>query len=211
MENWQRLEKVVKWAGMSVNAFALHIGLKRSENLYQIKKGNHGISKELANIISTKYPQISKSWLLTGDGEMLKDGEGEGSKRGIPFYNVDIASVIEFQQQPAHKPLYYIDVPLFYDCDFAALSTSNAMTPEIPAGAIVAMKQQDPAKIFPGETYLVVTTDFSGIRTLRSFPGDANKIRLVPKNAADYDEIVIDTADVKVLYLVKGIIVSKTL
>ncbi len=210
MENWQRLEKVIKWAGMSANAFALHIGLKRSENLYQIKKGNHGISKELANIISTKYPQISKSWLLTGDGEMLKDGE-EGSKRGIPFYNVDIASVIEFHQQPAQKPLYYIDVPIFYDCDFAALSTGNAMTPDIPAGAIVAIKQQDVSKIFPGETYLVVTADFSGIRTLRTFPGNTEKIRLVPRNTTDYDEIVIDTADVKALYLVKGIIVSKTL
>jgi hypothetical protein len=211
MENWQRLEKVVKWAGMSVNAFALHIGLKRSENLYQIKKGNHGISKELANIISTKYPQISRSWLLTGEGEMLKDGSEESPKRGIPFYNVDIASVIEFKQQPAQKPLYYIDVPIFYDCDFAALSTSNAMTPDIPAGAILAIKQHDPDKIFPGESYLVVTKDFSGIRTIRSFPSDPGKIRLVPKNLTDYDEMVIDTSEIKVLYLVKGIIIGKTL
>jgi len=211
MENWQRLEKVIKWAGMSVNAFALHIGLKRSENLYQIKKGNHGISKELANIISTKYPQISRSWLLTGEGEMLKDGDSHASKHGIPFYNVDIASVIEFHQQPAQKPLYYIDIPIFYGCDFAALSTSNAMAPEIPAGAIVAIKQQDPAKIFPGESYLIVTKDFSGIRTIRSYPEDPAKIRLVPKNLADYDEMIIDTSEIKVLYLVKGIIISKTL
>jgi len=211
MENWQRLEKVIKWAGMSVNAFALHVGLKRSENLYQIKKGNHGISKELANIISTKYPQISKSWLLTGEGEMLKDGSDEEPKRGIPFYNVDIASVVEFHQQPTQKPLYYIDVPIFYECDFAALSTSNAMAPEIPAGAIVAIKQHDPGKIFPGESYLIVTKDFAGLRTIRSYPDDPKKVRLVPKNLADYDEIVIDASEIKVLYLVKGIIISKTL
>ena len=211
MENWQRLEKVIKWAGMSVNAFALHIGLKRSENLYQIKKGNHGISKELANIISENYPVISKSWLLTGEGEMLKDQEGAPSKRGIPFYNVDIASVIEFRHQPQQKPLYYIDVPMFYECDFAALSTSTAMAPEIPAGAVVALKEQDSLKIFPGESYLVVTKDFSGIRTIRSYAGDPGKIRLVPKNLMDYDEIVIDASEIKVLYLVKGIIVSKTL
>ena len=210
MENWQRLEKVIKWTGMSVNAFALHIGLKRSENLYQIKKGNHGISKELANIISTKYPQISRSWLLTGEGEMLKDGESIPA-RGIPFYNVDIASVIEFHQQPAQKPLYYIDVPIFYECDFAALSTSNAMAPEIPAGAIVAIKQHDPAKIFPGESYLIVTRDFAGIRTIRRYPDNPEKIRLVPKNVTDYDEIVIDLSEIKVLYLVKGIIIAKTL
>jgi hypothetical protein len=210
MENWQRLEKVVKWAGMSVNAFAHHVGLKRSENLYQIKKGNHGISKQLALVITTKYPQINRSWLLTGEGEMLKDGD-EGPKRGIPFYNMDIALVAEFHEQPTQKPLYYIDVPLFYECDFAALSTSTAMAPEIPAGAILAIKQHDPAKILPGESYLVITSDFAGVRTIRNHPENPGKIRLVPKNLTDYDEMIIDTDSVKALYLVKGIIISKTL
>jgi len=37
--DWLRLEEVINYSGMSVNAFALHIGLLRSENLYQIKKG----------------------------------------------------------------------------------------------------------------------------------------------------------------------------
>lgn len=209
MENWQRLQKVVRWTGMSVNAFAHHIGLKRSENLYQIKKGNHGISKQLALIITTAYPEINRSWLLTGEGDMLKDGDPD-SKRGIPFYNADIASVIG-SQQPSCKPLYYIDVPIFHDCDFAALSTSTAMTPEIPAGAVVVLKRQEPAKILPGEPYLVVAADFLGIRILRTFPGDQNKIRLVPRNTADYDEMAVDLSDVQALYLVKGVIIAKAL
>jgi len=71
MTNWQRLEQVVKWSGMSTNKFATVIGLKRSENLYQIKRGNFGISKELARLINGYYPGISKLWLLTGEGEML--------------------------------------------------------------------------------------------------------------------------------------------
>ena len=71
MTNWQRLEQVVDWSNMSTNRFALSIGLKRSENLYQIKRGNFGISKELARLITVKYPEISRLWLLTGDGEML--------------------------------------------------------------------------------------------------------------------------------------------
>lgn len=51
MTSWQRLEQVVKWAGTSTNKFALGIGLKRSENLYQIKRGAFGISKELSSLI----------------------------------------------------------------------------------------------------------------------------------------------------------------
>ena len=75
MTNWQRLEQVVDWSNMSTNRFALSIGLKRSENLYQIKRGNFGISKELARLICQKYPEISKLWLLTGEGEMLTNTE----------------------------------------------------------------------------------------------------------------------------------------
>ena len=59
LDTWHRLERVIKWTGLSVNSFALNIGLKRSENLYQIKKGNNGISRDLATLITTKYPSAA--------------------------------------------------------------------------------------------------------------------------------------------------------
>ncbi|MCC8062859.1 MAG: hypothetical protein LIO68_06420 [Rikenellaceae bacterium] len=45
---WERLSEVIGYSGLSVNAFAKAIGLKRGENLYQIKRGNNGISTKLA-------------------------------------------------------------------------------------------------------------------------------------------------------------------
>jgi len=41
MDNWQRIDSVIRWANMTINYFALYIGLPRGENLYQIKKGNN--------------------------------------------------------------------------------------------------------------------------------------------------------------------------
>ena len=70
---WQRLETIIKMSGMSINAFARCIGLPRGENLYQIKKGNNRISRDLASRIVNYYPQISFSWLLTGEGAMTID------------------------------------------------------------------------------------------------------------------------------------------
>lgn len=35
---WERLKRVIRYSGLSTNAFARAIGLKRGENLYQIKK-----------------------------------------------------------------------------------------------------------------------------------------------------------------------------
>ena len=90
--NWQRIEAVIKWANMSTNYFARHIGLARGENLYQIKRGNNGISLDVADRIVSKFPQVDKLWLLTGEGQMFADGKLRGAQ--IPFYNVDVEQAI---------------------------------------------------------------------------------------------------------------------
>ncbi|WP_230312189.1 hypothetical protein [Alistipes senegalensis] len=56
---------------MSVYAFARHIGLPRGENLYQIKRGNNGLSLHLADMICEKFPEIDELWLLTGKNNMF--------------------------------------------------------------------------------------------------------------------------------------------
>lgn len=70
-DNWARIEAIINMAQMTTNAFARHIGLPRGENLYQIKRGNNGISFDVADRICRRFPMISKLWLLTGEGEML--------------------------------------------------------------------------------------------------------------------------------------------
>lgn len=131
-EKWRRLERVIKWTGLSINSFALTIGLKRSENLYQIKKGNNGISRDLAELITAKYPSVSKGWLLTGEGEMLIGNKAvTGSGSGIPYYGMDATVAVEQQLPP---PLFYINVPIFNDCDLSAMALGTAMQPDIPAG-----------------------------------------------------------------------------
>ena len=73
-EDWPRLEAVINYLEMrSVNQFAMHIGLPVAENLYRIKRGQNGISRALADRIVEHYPQISKGWLLSGDGNMLRE------------------------------------------------------------------------------------------------------------------------------------------
>ncbi len=50
----------------SVNGFALHIGLPRGENLYQIKRGHNSVSIAMAERIHRLYPQYSLGWILRG-------------------------------------------------------------------------------------------------------------------------------------------------
>ncbi len=202
LDNWQRIEKVVNWTGLSVNAFARNIGLKRAENLYQIKKGNHGISKELAEMITAKYSTVNKSWLLTGQGEMFLD-DARDMNSNIPYYKVDVVRLLSSRE--FFTPGSFLALPFFPTGELAALHIGNAMEPDLPSGSIVILHKIEPQKIMPGKQYLVMSLNFNGIRTLRRDPA-STQIRLVPRNRQDYDEVIIETEEITGLHEVLGYI-----
>ena len=73
-EVWYRIREVMLFCRCpSVNQFAKHIGLKRSEILYRIQRGQNGLSGALANRIIDSVPQISLRWLRFGEGEMFDE------------------------------------------------------------------------------------------------------------------------------------------
>lgn len=139
MDNWQRIDSVIRWANMTINYFALYIGLPRGENLYQIKKGNNGISRNLADKIVTKFPEVSLAWLLTGEGQMFVDEKLCGVQ--IPFYQVDVESHITRLDELA--PDREMVIPQLTGCDLAMLYNGKAMGYSIPSGSIVFLKKND--------------------------------------------------------------------
>ena len=111
-----RLHQVIVWSNHTTNSFAKSLGLARAECLYQIKRGNYGISLRMANLIVSRFPQISKLWLLTGDGEMFVD-DGLGSCV-VPFYDEDVCSSAAAVGEL--KPMSDIILPrIGRRCDFA--------------------------------------------------------------------------------------------
>lgn len=67
---------MLKFLGKTARAISLDLGMKTPQVFYDIKAGKCGISKELANRIQEKFGNISASWLLTGDGDMIVNGDG---------------------------------------------------------------------------------------------------------------------------------------
>lgn len=69
---YNRLEQIMEYYELNPNSFANKIGLKRTQNLYDIRDGKiKNITFSLANKINTVFTAINKNWLLTGEGEML--------------------------------------------------------------------------------------------------------------------------------------------
>lgn len=200
--NWQRVEAVIKWANMTTNYFARYIGLARGENLYQIKRGNNGISLDVANRIVAKFPQVDKLWLLTGEGQMFSDVKLRGIQ--IPYYHVEVEqSIAELERL---EPDSYLVVPPAGDCDLAMNYTGHAMGHTIPSGTIVLLKAIDRDAIIPGSECVIVGRKIVTLRTVRVVP-DENKVRLVAGDRENYDDIVLDVSDITAVYKVKGMLI----
>ena len=199
--SWVRLKKIIDWTGLSTNAFAQTIGLKRAENLYQIKKGNYSISKELADKITTKYDNINKLWLLTGEGQMFT--QDALTTNAIPYFDSGIDKFESIDELP---PTHYLHIPLLANCDMAVMHTGESMKPDIPSGSVVVLKEVDLDSVVSGNIYLLMTDDYNIIRSIRLNETDTDTLRLIPKNTDEFDEITIEKKKINRLFLVKAVI-----
>ncbi|WP_435416306.1 hypothetical protein [Polaribacter aestuariivivens] len=57
---------------LSANKLSVALGHKNNTKIYHVKNGRNKISSDLAKEITDKFSDISYSYLLTGEGEMLK-------------------------------------------------------------------------------------------------------------------------------------------
>jgi len=72
MNDSQKIEELLHHFRMEQKDFAEKCGLVTS-NFSQIKAGKCGISKRLSEKILTAFPEVNKTWLATGEGEMIKN------------------------------------------------------------------------------------------------------------------------------------------
>ena len=75
MNSIERLKQVLVTLELTPNGLATALGKKRAQGIYDILNPQKevGISKKLAKEIAMTFPQFNESWLLTGEGKMLKD------------------------------------------------------------------------------------------------------------------------------------------
>lgn len=69
-----RLMQFIKYAGLSARQFDLSIGAGNGYTL-RMKKNNASIGSDVIENIIKTYPQLNVAWLLTGEGNMLKQEE----------------------------------------------------------------------------------------------------------------------------------------
>ena len=70
-----RIKDFIDFKGIAVSAFEKSIGMSNASFGKSLRNGGAIGSDKLENILSV-YPELSVTWLLTGEGEMLQSSPG---------------------------------------------------------------------------------------------------------------------------------------
>ncbi len=193
------IRKYIEYKGITISEFCSKTKLS---NGFLTNNGAIG-SDKIHNIIRV-YPDINIHWLITGEGEMLKDNniinEPSASyhpmasqiqqNQAVPLYHLNIAKglVSLFDSDTAPMPIDYITIPNLPKSDGAVFVIGDNMYPLLKSGDIIIYKQQelDIANIFFGEMYLISVNlhkdDYTSLKWIqRSDKGD-DYIKLVSEN-----------------------------
>lgn len=198
---WKRLDHLILTVGLTTNAFAQIIGLKRGEDLYQIKRGNHGISLDLVLKITSSYPNIYKSWLMFGEGSMLKFGEIP-LYNGVPFYD-DGEDLFELLSTPFNKlkaPTFIMSVPYGDKCDVVVRMLDASLELDVHVGSILSLRRVRFRCIVSGEKYVIVTDTGCSIRVIDIDIDSIWSEFVVVKTLNPIMESYINIAEIKRLY-----------
>jgi hypothetical protein len=157
-------------------------------------------------MVVAKYPQISNAWLLTGEGDMFADQTAK--QNTIPFYDTDVEKYIAMPARFSIKG--YVSLPGMDDAEFAALYNGRAMGETMPPGSMVLMKRVEPQCLIPGGDYVVAGEEFIMLRRVRR-EADSQMLRLMPVDEANFDEVRVAMGEIREIYLVRGVVVNKTI
>lgn len=201
----ERFDKYMKYKGLNDNKVTNSLGFSVG-TLGKSRKENRDLSDRNIETILKFYTDLSRIWLLTGEGEMLINnetlpGQTHAAYR-IPLlpisaqggaFNDFVVSVQESECERVISPIK--------NADFAISIQGDSMAPEYPSGSQVLIKRiNERAFIEWGKTYVLDTCNGSVVKNL--YPSDdPNKVICKSINP-DFPPFEVSLSDVYGVYKV---------
>lgn len=205
----ERIKQYIDYKSISVAAFEKSIGMSNASFGKCLKKGGAIGTDKLENILSV-YPDISPNWLLTGNGDMLrntteltptKDGTG------IPLIPVEaMAGCFTGSQTVLLQECDHYVVPAFKNADFLIYVRGDSMQPRYYSGDMVACKMLSPTDLFFqwGKVYVLDTDQGALIKKVEQGTDDET-ITLISENE-NYKPFQIPRRAIYHIAIVMGLI-----
>lgn len=202
-----RIKLYIDTKGISIAAFEKSVGMSNASFSKSLKNNGAIGTDKLENILSV-YSDISPEWLLTGQGDMLKEepslSVSMNPQEGTPYYDVDFLGGFDLQENSQTMvPALNIVANICPRAEMWCNITGHSMEPTISHGDIIALHKCSVEDIQYGEVYAVVLDTFRTVKILRksSTPG---MLKFVPVNKEEFDEQEFSISRILQVYEVVG-------
>lgn len=202
-----RIKLYIDTKDISIAAFEKSVGMSNASFSKSLKNNGAIGTDKLENILSV-YSDISPEWLLTGQGDMLKEepslSVSMNPQEGTPYYDVDFLGGFDLQENSqAMVPALNIVANICPRAEMWCNITGHSMEPTISHGDIIALHKCSVEDIQYGEVYAVVLDTFRTVKILRksSTPG---MLKFVPVNKEEFDEQEFSISRILQVYEVVG-------
>lgn len=222
MEIVDRIKLFREYLGIGQTAFEVNIGVARGYFSNVKTLGSDRILR-----IHTKYPELNIEWLVTGNGEMIKNAEREQKtieisesaisktkRKGALIYDIDATCGlsgrdIEFTDE---KVIGSIDAPEINPDSKIIFATGDSMLPLIASGDRVVIRKIESWDYFNyGQVYLIITNEYRLIKRVRRHPKDSDNLILLRSENPDYDDIDLPKREIIHLFIVENILSIKNI
>lgn len=200
----ERLMSFLNYKGLSQGRFERLVGFSNG----YLDKLRHAPSVGKTQIIIETFPELNRTWLLTGEGEMLNSDkpvavEQAGGGTGIPFYERrircgspdDFGACIEANKADGRIMLPNVEG------DFALVAHGDSMVdterPDrsiMPGAIVVLRKVPDRSLLRWGEIYAIATAD--GFIIKKVMPLDEERIECRSLNSAEFPPFPVLKQDI---------------
>ena len=184
----ERLIWFIKYKGISQRKFAEMCGLSSGF----VNNIVNSIQPKTLSTISKQFPDLNTTWLLTGDGNMIKGQEPKIQPNAeiltdVTFYAVPLlplsaqgGSLNDFVMSVKENECEKVLSPV--KADFAMKVQGDSMSPAYPSGCTIYIKRINELIFFGwGHTYVLDTRNGTVIKTL--LPSDKeNAVKCVSLN-----------------------------
>lgn len=211
----QRILLFAGTLGISKRDFYSKIGVSRGT-----LESKTGITEDVITKFFVTYPQVSIEWLMTGEGNMLKNDNvgcqrqiepahhvSENVQEGIPLIPLSaMAGALTSERTVLEYECERYVVPVFKGADFLIPVKGSSMYPKYSSGDIVACQRVPMSDLFFqwNKVYVIDTNQGALIKRIK--PGSTPDKVLIVSDNEKYDPFELPISAIHAVALVIGVI-----
>ena len=201
-----RLIRFIEHKGLSKNKFEKLCGLS-TRYVSNISKS---IQPETIEKISLNFPELNTGWLLTGEGEMLKEDYAKGSaEKGIPLIPNEAFAGYGVFQYDDHPIVDFYQIREFRNASFLLRVSGDSMSPKYHSGDLIACQKINEVTFWQWHRIYALSTKNQGILIKRVEKSDQPESVTCVSENPDYDAFDLKKEEIVSVALVLGGVVME--